>query len=73
MTKYSPILDIFVPLIMRLQAGGIIEQLAKFYYLDFNDVDDLSEPEPIEIEHMLTGTYGYIIGLGLAIIAFILE
>ena len=72
-TKYSPLFEVFNPLVLGLQAGGIIEQMAKFYYLDFHEVDDQRELEPIELEHMLTGTYGYIIGLVLATLAFIAE
>ncbi len=73
MTKYSPLFDIFNPLILRLQAGGIIEQNAKFYYLDYNQVKDKTELRPIELEHMLTGMFGIGIGLAMATAAFSIE
>ncbi len=73
MTKYSPLFNIFNPIMLRLQAGGIIEQNAKFYFLDYNDVEPERDLQPIMMEHILTGTYGYIIGLALALVTFIIE
>ncbi len=72
-TKYSPLMEIFNPLVLRLQAGGIIEQLAKFYYLDFHEVDRKQELQPITLEHMYIGTFGYIAGLFIALVAFCCE
>ncbi len=73
MTKYSPLFNIFNMIMLRLQAGGIIEQNAKFYYLDYNFVEAEKVLKPIEMEHILTGTYGFIIGLALASLAFLVE
>ncbi len=72
-TKYSPLFDIFNPMVLRLTAGGIVEQLAKFYYLDFIKEKDEAGLQKISFGHMLTGTYGYIIGLVLSALVFIIE
>ncbi len=71
--KYSALVDVFNMQVLRLWAGHIIDQMAKFYYLDFNDVKEERELEPIKIGHILTGAYGCVIGLVLAVIAFIVE
>ena len=72
-TKYSPLFDIFYPIILRLQCGDIIEQLAKFYYLDYFEEKEEQTLEPIVIMHIMPGTFGCFIGLGLAFLAFIAE
>ncbi len=72
-TKYSPLFDIFYPMVLRLQAGNIIEQLARFYYLDYFEEEEERELGPLQVSHLLTGTYACIIGLALAILAFIVE
>ncbi len=72
-TKYSPLFDIFNPMILRMQETGIIEQLAKFYYLDYFEDKEERELEPIQLGHMMTGVYALIIGLVLAAVSFSLE
>ena len=71
--KYSPLFDVFYPMVLRLQAGDIIEQLARFYYLDYFEEEEERELRPLQVSHLLTGTYACIIGLFLAILAFIVE
>ena len=74
MTKYSPLFDIFNLMVLRLQAGGIIEQVAKLnYYLDFVEVKDEEELKKIGMDHILTGTYALIIGLIMSTLVFIFE
>ena len=73
MTKFSPLYDVFNPIVLRLQAGDIIEQLARFYFLDFQEEVEEREAEPIKVTQILTGAWGCAIGLALAIIAFIME
>ena len=72
-TKFSPLFDVFYPMILRLQAGDIIEQLARSYYLGYFEEDEERELEPIVIEHIMPGTFGCFIGLGLAFFAFLFE
>ncbi len=71
--KHSVLFERFNLIVQRLWSGHIINQLAKFYYLDYNDVKEEKGLEPIKMGHILTGTYGCVIGLVLAITAFIAE
>ncbi len=71
--KWSPLYEIFFPLLLRLQGGGVVELLAKFYYLDYIEDKVESKLEPINISHMATGVFGCIIGLVLAALAFSVE
>ena len=60
-------------MILRLVSGDIIEHLAETYYWHYRDEVDERELEPIKLGHILSGTYGCIIGLVGAILAFIME
>ncbi len=71
--KHSVLFDTFYPIILRLQAGDIIEQLAKFYYLNYAEEVEESELQPIVIDHIMPGTFGCFIGLSLAFLAFLAE
>ena len=74
MPKYSPLFDIFNSMLLRLQAGDIIEQVAKLnYYLDFQVVKEGEELKKIGMDHMLTGMYAFLIGLLSAILTFLME
>ena len=72
-TKYSPLFDIFNPMVLQLIAGGIIEQLCKFYYLNYIEEKEEGKLQQISVGHLLTGTYGCILGLFLAVLAFLVE
>ena len=71
--KNSPMHDVFYPIMLRLQAGDIFEQVGRMYYYDYFDEAIKRELEPLAIGHLLTGMYGCIIGLVLAVIAFAVE
>ncbi len=71
--KFSVLFEPLNLIVQRLWAGHIVDQLAKFYYLDYIEVKEEKEAEPITIGHISTGTYGCIIGLFLAILTFIVE
>ena len=72
-TKYSPLFEVLYRPVLRMQSGGIVDQIAKSYYLTYIEEKVVGELEPIKLGHMLTGTYGFIVGLFMALVTFAIE
>ena len=72
-TRYSPLFDIFNPIIQRLVAGDIVEHMANLYYLDYFDEKNERKLLPLSLAHISPGIFGCVIGLVLAFFAFAVE